>query len=215
LKNEFSPEIYAGISSFFEVIQRTGLSIPPAFLYLSLMKLFFGFILTLLLAVPARAQVVGKMFPDMEAQTAEDKVVKLPQDVHGKYTLLGLAYSKKSEDELNSWFEPVFSKFIQKTKGLMAGFGYDVNVYFVPMFTGINAAATGTAKKKAIKNVDPQLLPYILFYKGELKPYKEALDFERRDIPYFFVLDPNGKILYATSGAYSESKMDQVEAVIE
>jgi hypothetical protein len=169
----------------------------------------------LLLAVPSRAQVVGKMFPAMEAQTAEDKVVKLPHDVQGKYTLLGLAYSKKSEDELNSWFEPVFSKFIQKTTGLMAGFGYDVNVYFIPMFTGINAAATGTAKKKAIKNVDPQLLPYILFYKGELKPYKEALDFERKDIPYFFVLDPKGKILFATSGAYSESKMDKVEAVIE
>jgi hypothetical protein len=179
------------------------------------MKLFFGLMLTLFLAVPARAQVVGKMFPLMEAQTVEDKVVKLPQDVHGKYTLLGLAYSKKSEDELNSWFEPVFSKFIQKTKGLMSGMGYDVNVYFIPMFTGINAAATGTAKKKAIKNIDPQLLPFILFYKGELKPYKEALDFEKRDIPYFFVLDPNGKILYATSGAYSESKMDEVEAVIE
>jgi len=159
------------------------------------MKLFFGFMLMLLLAVPSRAQVVGKMFPAMEAQTVEDKVVKLPLDVQGKYTLLGLAYSKKSEDELNSWFEPVFSKFIQKTKGLMAGFGYDVNVYFVPMFTGINAAATGTAKKKAIKNVDPQLLPFILFYKGELQPYKEALDFERRDIPYFFVLDPKVKYL--------------------
>jgi hypothetical protein len=179
------------------------------------MKLFFGLVLGFLLALPSRAQVVGKMFPAMEAQTVEDKVVKLPQDVQGKYTLLGLAYSKKSEDELNSWFEPVFSKFIQKTKGLMAGMGYDVNVYFVPMFTGINAAATGTAKKKAIKKVDPQLLPYILFYKGELKPYKDALDFERRDIPYFFVLDPKGKILYATSGAYSESKMDAVEEVIE
>jgi hypothetical protein len=179
------------------------------------MKFLIGFILVVLFAAPGNAQVIGKMFPAMEAQTSDDKVVKLPQDVQGKYTLLGLAYSKKSEDELNTWFEPVFSKFIQKTKGLMAGMGYDVNVYFVPMFTGINAAATGTAKKKAIKNVDPQLLPYILFYKGELKSYKEALDFERKDIPYFFVLDPKGKILYATSGAYSESKMDAVEEVIE
>src|ERR1700704_5604037 len=117
------------------------------------MKLFFGLILTIVLALPSRAQVVGKMFPDMEAQTVEDKVVKLPKDVSGKYTLLGLAYSKKSEDELNTWFEPVFGKFIQKATGLLAGFGYDVNVYFVPMFTGINAAATGTAKKKAIKHV--------------------------------------------------------------
>jgi hypothetical protein len=135
--------------------------------------------------------------------------------VKGKYTLLGLAYSKKSEEELNSWFNPVFGKFIQKSNGMMLTFGYDVNVYFVPMFTGINAAATGTAKKKAIKNIDPQLLPYILFYKGELKTYKEALDFERRDIPYFFVLDPEGKIVYATSGAYTEKKMDEVEESIQ
>lgn len=151
----------------------------------------------------------------MEAETVEDKKVKLPEQANGKYTLLGLAYSKKSEDELNSWFQPVFEKFIQKTNGLLAGFGYDVNVYFVPMFTGINAAATGTAKRKALKNIDPQLLPYVLFYRGELKPYKEALDFEKKDIPYFFVLDPNGKIVYATSGKYTQAKMDQVEEVME
>lgn len=162
-----------------------------------------------------QAQVIGKQFPSMEAETVEDKKVLLPQQTIGKYTLLGLAYSKKSEDELNSWFSPVFGKFIQKTTGLMSGMGYDVNVYFVPMFTGVNAAATGTAKRKALKNVDSQLLPYILFYKGELKPYKEALDFEKRDIPYFFVLDPAGKIIYATSGAYTEEKLDAVEEVIE
>ena len=161
------------------------------------------------------AQVVGKMFPDMTAETAEDKKVNLPTDTKGKYTLLGLAYSKKSEDELNSWFNPIFSKFIQKSNGLMSGFGYDVNVYFVPMFTGVNAAATGTAKKKAIKNVDPQLLPYILFYKGELKTYKEALDFEKKDIPYFFVLDATGKIVYATSGKFSQDKLDKIEESIE
>ena len=97
----------------------------------------------------------------------------------------------------------------------MAGFGYDVNVYFVPMFTGVNAAATGTAKKKAAKDIDPQLLPYLLFYKGELKPYKEALDFEKKDIPYFFVLDAAGKIVYATSGKYTDEKMTKIEEVIE
>jgi len=168
-----------------------------------------------LAAVDVRAQVVGKMFPEMVAENVEDKKVTLPKDVEGKYTLLGLAYSKKSEDELNSWFQPVFQKFIQKSNGLMSGFGYDVNVYFVPMFTGVNAAATGTAKRKAIKNIDPQLLPFILFYKGELKPYKEALDFEKKDIPYFFVLDKTGKIIYATSGKYTEDKLDKVEEVIE
>lgn len=163
----------------------------------------------------AQAQVVGKFFPDMITQTVDDKKISLPQDVKGKFTLLGLAYSKKSEDELNTWFNPIFGKFIQKPTGMMEGMGYDVNVYFVPMFTGINAAATGTAKRKAMKNTDPKLLPYILFYKGELKKYKDELNFDRKDIPYLFVLDADGKIVYATDGAYSNQKMDAIESAID
>jgi len=182
---------------------------------LSVMKTLGCVVFALMLSIAVKAQVTGKMFPDMEAETVEDKKVKLPQETKGKFTLLGLAYSKKSEEELNSWFQPVFEKFIQKTSGVLAGFSYDVNVYFVPMFTGVNAAATGTAKRKALKNIDPQLLPYVLFYKGELKPYKDALDFEKKDIPYFFVLDPEGKIVYATSGKYTDAKMDKVESVME
>lgn len=179
------------------------------------MKAKFVLISLLASTISLQAQVIGKTFPDMTAETIDDKKVSLPLDVKGKYTLLGLAYSKKSEDELNTWLNPVYNTFIRKQTGMIQGFSYDVNVYFVPMFTGINAAATGTAKKKAIKNTDPQLLPYILFYKGELRTYKEALDFERRDIPYFFVLDPQGKIVFATSGAYSDQKMESVEEVIE
>lgn len=179
------------------------------------MKTSFALIILLASSLSVCAQVIGKTFPGMEAETVEDKVVALPADIQGKYSLLGLAYSKKSEDELNSWFQPVFEKFIQKNKGLFESFGHDVNVYFIPMFTGINAAATGTAKRKAMKNIDPQLLPYVLFYKGDLKPYKDALDFEKKDIPYFFVLDKTGKIVYATSGKFTSKKMDEVEAVLE
>jgi hypothetical protein len=176
-------------------------------LILSLLLLASGF---------SVAQVIGKTFPNMDAETVEDKKVKLPGDVKGKYTLLGLAYSKKAEDELNTWFSPVFEKFVRKNTGsLFDNMGYDVNVYFIPMFTGVNAAATGTAKKKAMKNVDPQVLPNILFYRGELKQYKEALDFEKKDTPYFFVLDAEGKIVYATSGKFSTKKLDEVENVIE
>jgi len=180
------------------------------------MKRLLGFtIVWLAFSNVLPAQVIGKEFPDMEAETVDDKKVNLPEATKGNYTLLGLAYSKKSEDELNTWFQPVFQKFIQKNTGLFESFGYEVTVYFVPMFTGINAAATGTAKKKAMKNIDPNLLPYILFYKGELKPYKDALDFEKKDVPYFFVLDKDGKIVYATSGSYSQKKMDEIEGVLE
>jgi hypothetical protein len=173
------------------------------------------FALFLMSSSSSYAQVVGTFFPAMTTETAEDKVVELPAAIKGKYTLLGLAYSKKAEDELNTWFNPVYDKFVRKAGGLLEGIGYDMHVYFIPMFTGVNAAATGTAKKKALKNVDPQLLPNILFYKGDLKPYKEALDFEKRDTPYFFVLDAEGKIVFATSGKFSSQKLDEIEEVIE
>ncbi len=175
-------------------------------------------LLLLLLNTFSKAQVVGSKFPQMETATADGKEVILPQDTKGKYTLLGLAFSKKSEDDLNSWMEPIFWKFIDKPKGqmnqLFGGQQYDVNAYFVPMFTGIKTAATKTAKKNAMKKLDLRLIPSILFYKGKLKPFKESLDFQKKDIPYFFVLDKEGNIVFATSGKFSEEKMSQIEEVI-
>jgi hypothetical protein len=164
------------------------------------------------------AQVVNTPFPEMTTSTADGMEVSLPADSRGKYTLLGLAFSKKSEADLNTWMEPVFWKFIDKREGsvnqLFGSNTYDVNAFFVPMFTGVKTAATKTAKRQALKKMDPRLIPNILFYKGKLKPYKEALDFQKKDIPYFFVLDERGIIVYATSGRYTDAKMATVEELV-
>jgi hypothetical protein len=176
-------------------------------------------ILILVICNNSFAQVIGSQFPAMNTSTADGKIVDIPSDTQGKYTLLGLAFSKKSEDDLNTWMEPVFWKFIDKPEGKIDqlfgnGSSYDVNAYFVPMFTGVKTAATNTAKRQALKKMDPRLIPSILFYKGKLKPYKESLDFQQKDIPYFFVLDESGKIVYATSGSYTDEKMAKVEEVV-
>ena len=175
-------------------------------------------ILILLFAIiPAvlQAQVVGKVFPSLQAETMDDEIVNLPEDRADKFTLIGMAYSKKSEEDLKTWFNPVYQKFIQTNNGgLFSSFQYDVHVYFVPMFTGVKTTAANAAKKNAIKNLDKRLSPHVLFYKGKLKPYKEQLEFEKKDVPYFFVIDTEGKIVYATSGKYSEAKMDAVEESI-
>lgn len=161
------------------------------------------------------AQIEGTAFPEMETATVDNKVVNLPADVSEKYTLLGLAYSKKAEDDLTSWFSPIYNKFIKKSTGVFASFTYDINVFFVPMFTGVKAAAEGTARKKAAEKLDPLLVPNILFYKGQLKPYKDALEFDKKDVPYFFLVDKDGKIAFATSGAYTEDKMQSIEDFLD
>ena len=174
--------------------------------------------LFLLVATSSFAQLIGTSFPTIETETVEDQVITLPKDANDRITLVAMAYSKKAEKDLNSWLSPLFNTFVQQKVsdgGLFGSFAYDVDVYIVPMFTGIKAAAEGTAKRKAAKNLDARLIPYVLFYKGKLKPYKEALEFDKKDVPYLFLLDGDGKIVYATSGAYSNQKMAEIEERVD
>ena len=165
--------------------------------------------------LPAFGQMPAGRFPDLPTETLEQKAVLLPEHTLGKFTLLGLAWSRKSEDELRTWYAPVFETFIRKGTGMLAALDHDINVYFVPMFTGINAAATGPARKATLKNTDPLLQPHILFYRGDMKPYRELLRSEQRDIPFFFLLDREGNIRYVTSGACSDEKMEAIESAID
>ena len=48
------------------------------------------------------AQLIGEPFPEMETETVEDEIITLPNDTMDKFTLVGLAYSKKSEDEFGN-----------------------------------------------------------------------------------------------------------------
>ena len=180
------------------------------------MKASFLFLFSLIFSLTVSP--AQELFPTMDTETIQSKKVVLPEYTKGKYTLLGMAYSKKSEKDLQGWYQPIFNKFIQPKLGgggLFDSFSYDVNAYFVPMFTGVNAAATGAAKKKALKNVDPKLQPYILFYKGKIKEFKESLGFDSKDVPYFFLLDEEGNIIYTTTGSYSIKKMSDIESKID
>ena len=180
-----------------------------------MMKKIFVVALLSLFSLELAAQV-GKNFPSIEGETINKQELSIPEETMGKYTLVGMAFSKKSDDELKSWFNPVYTRFLQDAgnAGLFADFAYDVNVYFVPMFSGLKRAAAGPAKRKVLKKVDQALHPHIMFYVGEINSYRDALGLEERDQPYFFVLDKNGKIVYATSGEYSKKKMEEVEAII-
>ena len=159
---------------------------------------------------------VGNNFPDMEAESLTNKNVDLPKDILGKHSLVGLAYSKKAEDDLKGWFEPIYNQFIYKNPnpGLF-DFSFDVNVYFVPMFTGAKRPAYKKVMNKMKKTVDERLQPNVLFYKGTLNQYKDALNFDGKDVPYFYVLDPEGKVVYATYGRYTTRKMQEITDAVQ
>lgn len=154
---------------------------------------------------------VGNPFPYLEGENLIHGMINLPDQAKGKYTLIGIALSKDSEESLKGWFDPVYQQLIKKpdANSLFAT-SYDINVYFVPMLTGAKRPAYEAVMKKIEKEVDKQLHGNILFYKGTLKEYKDALSIDDKEVPYFYLLDDTGKIIYLTQGRYSDTKLQKI-----
>ena len=164
------------------------------------------FLLTLavaLAAFTARAQ----NFPNLTATSLEGKTVSVPQSTKGKYTIVGLVYSQKATEVLAPWFQNVYNYFI-------ADPDYDLHVFFVPMLGGVKEAAAGSLEKELKKGTPPELYKHVLIYKGDVGSYKSALKMDQKDIPYIFVLDKDGKIVYQTSGAYSDEKIEKMDELV-
>ena len=176
-------------------------------------------IIIIVVAFKLKTGVVGTMFPSMETEDYNGKAVNIPVDTKGKYTLICCAFSTAAEPDLKTWINPIYNKFIGKVDASKADVfdvhtDYDVNLYFVPMFTGFNKLASKTSKDKIKSNTDKEMWPYLLFYDGG-KTYKDELDFKKRDTPYFFVLDKAGKVIYTTSGKYDDKKMEKIIDIFE
>lgn len=148
-------------------------------------------------------------FPELIGETTEGTSVRLPAPSGTAYTIVALAYGKKAEPLLERWYGPAYSRFIAKN-GLFAS-TYDVELYLVPIFVGLNRTAYGTTMNRLRKEVDPEIARRVLFVQDDPKELVKHLGMTNKDIPYFFVLDPAGKILYRTSGAYSVDQLDALE----
>lgn len=159
----------------------------------------------------ASSAQVGTQFPLIEGENLKNKFINLPQDTKGKHTIIGIAFSKKAEADLKTWFSPAYNQFIQDPdQNSIFQINYDVNLYFVPMFTGAKRPAYKATMEKVKKTIDRRLEPYVLFYKGKIKDYEESLGFDDKNIPYFYLLDDEGKIIYTTRGRYSDRKMQEI-----
>jgi ATP10 protein len=155
----------------------------------------------------------GKIFPVLTGEMLNGTSKTIPNDTKGKLTFVGMAYSSKSEDVLKTWYEPVYDKFVLK-RGMFDK-KYDVNLLFVPMYIGLKKAAYESTMNDLKKSNRKDLYPYILFYKGDLEPYGTDLEMKDKALPYFFLLDEDGKIVYSTSGVFTEGKMEKLEEVLD
>lgn len=154
-------------------------------------------------------------FPFMQCEALSGDHVLLPKVLKEKYTILGIAYSKKSEEYLKTWFMPIFYEYIYTSNHpVLFHQEHHVNLIFIPMFTGTHEISLNSARNYFKKTIDYKLHHHILVYRGNLHKYQEILDFEHVDKPYIFVLDKEGRIVYEIIGEYSAYKMENLKKYI-
>ena len=175
-------------------------------------KLFFLFVFNISLVFAQEYK--GKEFPLVTGETFDGKSLAIPTTTNGKASVIGICFSKDAEKELKAWLNPVYNLFIVKKDEndfFSAAANYDVSFYFIPMLNKVNQILEKSSKDKIRKETDKEFWPYLVFYEGETKLFKETFKLKDNDIPYFFVLDKDGKVINLISGKYSEQKLESLE----
>lgn len=173
-----------------------------------------SFVLFLLFCSFLALSQKGTIFPTIKGTGLDDKAITVPFK-NGKFTVLAIAFSRSAEDDLKKWLNPLFDAFIKAEKESSTGFDlaevYDVNFVFIPVIAGFKRVADDFKQ-----GTDKRFWGYVMdTEKTDVKALQKALRVEDNGIPYFYVLDAEGKIVESESGKFSNAKLDKLEDAID
>lgn len=157
---------------------------------------------------------VGKSFPVINGSTLDEKASVLPVK-NGKFSVIAIAFHRDAETDLKKWLNPLFQTFIkddkESSKGIDVADVYDVNFMFVPVIAGFKRFA-----EEFKKDTDARFWKYIMdTEKADMKGLQAALGITDNKIPYFFIVNAEGKIVAVESGKFLQSKIDKLEDAVE
>ena len=156
---------------------------------------------------------VTTQFPEMECTDLNKKTVVLPKNIEGKPSIIVLAASKKAEEDLGTWFMPLYNTFISKKESMFATESFDVNTYFIPVFSGVNKAAAEGIRKKMLNGFNASLQNHVLIFKGSSKDIYTNLSLNNKEVNVL-VLNKKGEVALKITGAYTDQKMDKIESSV-
>ena len=109
----------------------------------------------------------GELFPEINVLDLNNKAITIPEDIKGKYSLIGVAFSEDAQKDLYTRSQPVvFSEFLDYNN--LLSLVYDPNVHLILMFTEANQLAYNNAKQKITEGTDESLSDNIVLCKGAM-----------------------------------------------
>lgn len=174
------------------------------------MKIIWSsFTILIFFATSIKAQPIT----NFTGHTLNHQQLSFPLDTKGKFTILCFATSLKSQNYLQTWLDPIYQKYIAKT-GIMDD-AFDVNVYFIPILKTSSRNIQENIEKQFTDMTPNDLRSHVVFSDSPSEPLISNLKISDASLPYIYLLDKNGNIIYKTSGGYTEDKFDAIDDLIE
>jgi hypothetical protein len=185
-----------------------------AFTIYSPMKKYLILVLVLGLPILFSFKQTNK-FPNITCTNLKDKQVVLPTDMQNKRTVIALMLSTKADKYMQNWSQPLYNSLMADgVGGMMSGNMYNANLCFVGAVKGLAKLALPEMIKKAQNQVDKKFHGNFMYTDTDIDILMKSLNITDKSLPHFIVVEKDGSVIYQTSGAYTEDKLNDITGAL-
>ena len=154
-------------------------------------------------------------FPNITCTNLKDKQVVLPTDMQNKRTVIALMLSTKADKYMQNWSQPLYNSLMADgVGGMMSGNMYNANLCFVGAVKGLAKLALPEMIKKAQNQVDKKFHGNFMYTDTDIDILMKSLNITDKSLPHFIVVEKDGSVIYQTSGAYTEDKLNDITGAL-
>jgi ATP10 protein len=137
----------------------------------------------------------GDTFPEISGPTLSGKHLTLPADAAGKPAVVSFSFSKAGGKESGLWSEHIENDF--------PAVGHP---YTVMMIEAAPKFVRGMIISGSKKGMSPQAQDRCIAMEHDEDAWKKRIGFTDENKAYIFLLTPNGRIVWKSSGPFSDAE---------
>lgn len=146
-------------------------------------------------------EIIGKIFPRINAYSLAKTEVVLPEMVKGKVTLIAIAFVREAQDMIDSWSIPFENRFAKNN---------NYTYYEIPMLDGLWRLFRGSIDGGMRAGIPMEKHMNVVTYYGNYKQYASYLLINDINKGYVFLLDKEGIIRYRGIGFASDEDISEM-----
>jgi hypothetical protein len=148
----------------------------------------------------------GARFPVLPAETLSGRTLLFPDAVDGKVTLIVLAFRRPAQAMVDSWMIPAKDRY-----GSHSEFAF----FEVPMLGGGWRMVSGFIDSGMRAGIAPEHHAHVATSYGDAGRFRDELGISNTALAYAYLLDREGRIVTARSGAASGTNLKELFATID